>query len=178
MAQPPRNNGKHSRPKAAATAATTPAPSQQPAKAGGEGWVEEYYVDDEATAAAAYEEISSPVEPVAVAPAPAEQVATQVAAPAAPAALAPAPALAAAFDAGLSARTMDFWSENAAAFLGFAEEFAKAKSFTEVLELQSRFFTARLESFVKQTNEIADLSRRLTVDATKPLGKGFAVFCG
>jgi len=168
MAQPPRNNGKHSRPKAAAT----PAPSQQPVKAGGEAWVEEYYVDDEATAAAAYEEISTPAAPVAAAQAPV------VAEVAAPAAQAPAPALAAAFDAGLSARTMDFWSENAAAFLGFAEEFAKAKSFTEMLELQSRFFTARLESFVKQTNEIADLSRRLTVDATKPLGKGFAVFCG
>jgi hypothetical protein len=52
-------------------------------------------------------------------------------------------------------KSMELWSENAHAMMGFASALGKAKSLTEVVELQSRFATERFNRFAKLAGEVA-----------------------
>ncbi len=51
-------------------------------------------------------------------------------------------------------KSMELWSENAHAMMGFASALGKAKSLTEVVELQSRFATERFNRFAKLAGEV------------------------
>ncbi len=50
---------------------------------------------------------------------------------------------------------VELWSENAQAMMGFASALGKAKSLTEVVELQSRFASERFNRFAKLAGEVA-----------------------
>ena len=50
---------------------------------------------------------------------------------------------------------VELWSENAQAMMGFASALGKAKSLTEVVELQSRFASERFNRFAKLASEVA-----------------------
>ena len=50
-------------------------------------------------------------------------------------------------------KSVELWSENAQAMMGFASALGKAKSLTEVVELQSRFATERFNRFAKLAGE-------------------------
>jgi hypothetical protein len=50
---------------------------------------------------------------------------------------------------------VELWSENAQAVLGFASALGKAKSLTEVVELQSRFASERFNRFAALAGEVA-----------------------
>jgi len=52
-------------------------------------------------------------------------------------------------------KSVELWSENAQAMMGFASALGKAKSLTEVVELQSRFATERFNRFAKLAGEVA-----------------------
>ncbi|KAF2990800.1 phasin family protein [Methylocystis sp. MJC1] len=74
------------------------------------------------------------------------------------------------FDTALwSKRSLELWSENAAAFLGLAEGIAKAKSFEEVVDLQTRFASERFEAFIRQSTELMEFARGLTTLTAAPL---------
>jgi hypothetical protein len=74
------------------------------------------------------------------------------------------------FDASAwSKKSLELWAENASAFLAFAEQAAKAKSFDELLDLQSRFASERFEAFVRQSNEIMEAAKSMTSFAAAPL---------
>lgn len=66
-------------------------------------------------------------------------------------------------------KSIELWSENAAAFLDLAEEIGKAKSFEDVLDIQSRFASARLEAFLRQSQELMELARRMATFSVAPL---------
>ena len=51
-------------------------------------------------------------------------------------------------------KSVELWSENAQAMMGFASALGKAKSLTEVVELQSRFATERFNRFAKLASEV------------------------
>jgi hypothetical protein len=68
-----------------------------------------------------------------------------------------------------SKKSIELWSENAAAFLDLAEEIGKAKSFEDVLDIQSRFAAARLEAFLRQSQELMELARRMATLSVAPL---------
>ncbi|MBL1255877.1 phasin family protein [Methylocystis sp. Sn-Cys] len=74
------------------------------------------------------------------------------------------------FDTALwSKRSLELWSENAAAFLGLAEGIAKAKNFEEVVDLQSRFASERFEAFIRQSKELMEFARSLAALSAAPL---------
>ncbi len=74
------------------------------------------------------------------------------------------------FDTALwSKRSLELWSENAAAFVGLAEGIAKAKSFEEVVDLQSRVASERFEAFIRQSKELMEFARGLTTLSAAPL---------
>jgi hypothetical protein len=50
---------------------------------------------------------------------------------------------------------VELWSENAQAMMGFASALGKAKSLTEIVELQSRFASERFNRFAKLASEAA-----------------------
>ena len=52
-------------------------------------------------------------------------------------------------------KSMELWNENAQAMMGFASALGRAKSLTEVVELQSRFATERFNRFAKLAGEVA-----------------------
>lgn len=56
--------------------------------------------------------------------------------------------------AGWAFKSVELWSENAQAMMGFASALGKAKSLTEVVELQSRFATERFNRFAKLAGEV------------------------
>ncbi len=67
------------------------------------------------------------------------------------------------FDASAwSKKSLELWSENANAFLAFAEQLGKAKSFEEAIDLQSRFASERFEAFVRQSQELMAAAKTLT----------------
>lgn len=68
-----------------------------------------------------------------------------------------------------SKKSIELWSENAAAFLDLAEEIGKAKSFEDVLDIQSRFASERLAAFFRQSQELMDLARRMATLSVAPL---------
>ena len=51
-------------------------------------------------------------------------------------------------------KSVELWSENTQAMMGFASALGKAKSLTEVVELQSRFATERFNRFAKLAGEV------------------------
>jgi len=59
---------------------------------------------------------------------------------------------------------IDMWTENATALIDLAENLCKAKSLPEAMELQARFAGERFDSFVKRSNEFAELGRRFAAD--------------
>jgi hypothetical protein len=74
------------------------------------------------------------------------------------------------FDATLwSKKSFELWSENASAFLDLAERIVTAKSFEEILDLQSRFASARFEAFVRQSQELMGFTQGLAALAAAPL---------
>jgi hypothetical protein len=74
------------------------------------------------------------------------------------------------FDTGLwSKKSIELWTENASAFFEFAEEIVKARTFEEVVDLQSRFAKARFEAFVRQSKELMDQARSMASLSAAPL---------
>jgi len=68
-----------------------------------------------------------------------------------------------------SKKSIDLWAENAAAFLDLAEEIGKAKTLEEVLDVQSRFASDRFQAFIRQSQELMDLARRVATFSVPPL---------
>lgn len=68
-----------------------------------------------------------------------------------------------------SKKSIDLWAENASAFLDLAEEIGKAKSLEEVLDVQSRFASDRFAAFIRQSQELMDLARRVATLSVAPL---------
>lgn len=109
-------------------------------------------------AAAPVEITAQAVKPTPVAAAPAVVVAAASRQPASPA------GVAGAFDASFDSskwtkKSLDMWSENATAFFDFAERVTKAKTIDEVADLQSRFFTERLDTIMRQSSELLALAQ-------------------
>lgn len=74
------------------------------------------------------------------------------------------------FDAGLwSRKTFELWAENASAFLDFAEMIARAKSFDEVVELQSQFAGERFAALVRQSQELMEFAQSFASLSAAPL---------
>ena len=70
----------------------------------------------------------------------------------------------------------ELFSANAAAVLDFATALGQAKSFTDAIELQSRFASERYSTLLRQTNEFAELMRRSTCAATAPVRLSVGAF--
>ena len=70
----------------------------------------------------------------------------------------------------------DLFSANAAAVLDFATALGQAKSLTDAIELHSRFANERYSTLLRQTNEIAELTRRSTFAATAPVRLSIGAF--
>ncbi len=68
-----------------------------------------------------------------------------------------------------SKKSIELWAENAAAFLDLAEEIGKAKSLEDVLDIQSRFASDRFQVFIRQSQELMDLARRVATLSVAPL---------
>mgnify|MGYP001004439311 CR=1 FL=1 len=74
------------------------------------------------------------------------------------------------FDPSLwSQKSIDLWAENATAVLDFAERLANAKSIEEVTNLQSRFVSERLDTLLRQSNELLTLAQRVFGLSIAPL---------
>ncbi len=56
-------------------------------------------------------------------------------------------------------KSFELWNENAEAMIGFVSALTKAKSVTEVVELQAQFANERFDRFVKLSSEIAPLPK-------------------
>jgi hypothetical protein len=66
-------------------------------------------------------------------------------------------------------KSLELWSENANAFFDFVEQIARAKSFEEAVDLQSRFAAERLEAFLRQSKELMESARDIASLSTAPL---------
>jgi hypothetical protein len=66
-------------------------------------------------------------------------------------------------------KSLDLWSENANAFFDFVEQIARVKSFEEAVDIQSRFASARLEAFLRQSKELMESAREMASLSTAPL---------
>lgn len=60
-----------------------------------------------------------------------------------------------------SQKSFELWSENASAFLDFAEQLGKAKTLEEAVTLQTRFASERYESFLRQSKDFMTYAQRL-----------------
>jgi hypothetical protein len=69
----------------------------------------------------------------------------------------------------LTQKSLALWSENANAFFDFVEQIARAKSFEEAVELQSRFASERLEAFLRQSKDLMESVRDIASLSTAPL---------
>jgi hypothetical protein len=76
----------------------------------------------------------------------------------------------------LPLKTLDLFNENAAAVLDLVAALGKVKSPSDAIELQSRFASERYSRLLRQTNEIAELARRLALDASAPVRLTFSAF--
>lgn len=75
-----------------------------------------------------------------------------------------------AFDASLwSKKSLELWAENAAAFLDLAERIAKARTFEEVVNMQSQFASERFAAFLRQSKELMDVAQSMTNLSVAPL---------
>jgi hypothetical protein len=59
--------------------------------------------------------------------------------------------------------TLDLLNENAAALFDFTAELGKVTSVADAIELQSRFASERYATFLRQSNEVAELTRKLAL---------------
>jgi hypothetical protein len=66
-------------------------------------------------------------------------------------------------------KSLDLWSEHAAAFFALAEQISKAQTFEEVVDLQSRFASERFEAFVRQSKELMDVAKNMATVTAAPL---------
>jgi hypothetical protein len=66
-------------------------------------------------------------------------------------------------------KSMELWSENADAFFDFIEKIARAKSFEEAVELQTRFATERLDVLLRQSKELMETARNMASLSAAPL---------
>lgn len=66
-------------------------------------------------------------------------------------------------------RSLEMWSENASAFFTFLEQVARAKSFEEAVELQTRFANERLDAFLRQSKELMETARDMASLSAAPL---------
>jgi len=74
------------------------------------------------------------------------------------------------FDSGNWAKkSIELWAENAAAFLDLAEEIGKAKSFEDVIDIQSRFASDRFAAFIRQSQELMELALSTSTLSVAPL---------
>lgn len=81
------------------------------------------------------------------------------------------------FDFDASAWTkkiFELWSENAYALVDFAEGLAKAKTFEDLMTLQSRFANEQFECFLRQSKDLMALGRRSASVAGGPVCYGAA----
>ncbi|WP_363350966.1 phasin family protein [Methylocystis echinoides] len=119
--------------------------------------------------------LSEAASPAAPAPTPEPEIVDIVSAPLAvieEAAESAAESFSASFEFDTSAwskKSLELWAENAAAFLEFAEQVVKAKSFEEAVDIQSRFASERFEAFVRQSQELMDVAKNLASFAAAPL---------
>jgi cell division septation protein DedD len=67
-----------------------------------------------------------------------------------------------------SRKTLELFNENAAAVFDFALALGSARSVGDAFELQSRFAGERYSSLVRQSEELAELTRR-TLAASSPM---------
>lgn len=65
-------------------------------------------------------------------------------------------------------QTFELWSENASAFLDLVEQIAKAKTLDEIISLQSRFATERLDRFMRQSQDWMSFAQSFTSVTTAP----------
>jgi cell division septation protein DedD len=65
----------------------------------------------------------------------------------------------------LPLKTLDLLGENAAALFDFAAELGKVKSLADAIDLQSRFASERYSTFLRQSDEIAELTRQIALGA-------------
>lgn len=109
------------------------------------------------------------------APAPTPEIAEGLLAPIAvmeAAADSTAEAFSASFDFDTSAwsrKSLELWSENAGAYLDFAERLAQARSVEEAVDIQSRFASERFEAFIRQSKELMDVATAMASFAAAPL---------
>ena len=61
--------------------------------------------------------------------------------------------------------TADAWNESATALIDLASALTKARTVSEVLDLQARFARERLEGFAKLSSSYAELAQRAAKDA-------------
>lgn len=65
----------------------------------------------------------------------------------------------------LPLKTLDLLGENAAALFDFAAELGKVKSLADAIDLQSRFASERYSTLLRQSDEIAELTRQIALGA-------------
>lgn len=74
------------------------------------------------------------------------------------------------FDAAVwSKKSMELWAENASAFLDLAEQIARAQTFEQIVELQSRFANQRFEAFIRQSKELMAFAQSVAGLSAAPL---------
>lgn len=65
-------------------------------------------------------------------------------------------------------KSFELWSENATALLDLAEQMARAKTLDEIVSLQSRFATDRLDSFLRQSKDVMSFAQSFCNLAATP----------
>lgn len=73
----------------------------------------------------------------------------------------------------LSLKSLELFQENAAAMFDYAAALGNVKSVTDAFELQSQFVRERYSTFVRQTTEVAELTRRCALDSSASLRRTF-----
>ncbi len=70
-------------------------------------------------------------------------------------------------------KSLQFFSENAAAIFDYASALGNVGSIKGAFELQSRFVCERYSTLTRQTKEMTELTRRFAVDSTASLRRSF-----
>lgn len=69
----------------------------------------------------------------------------------------------------ISVKALDVAKANSDASFAFAKDLFGAKTFAEVIELQSAFARKQFDAFGAQAKELQDLTQKFMTDATKPV---------
>jgi hypothetical protein len=79
-------------------------------------------------------------------------------------------AAAVSFDSSLwSKKSLELWSENAAAFFALVDQVSRAQTFEEIVDLQSRFANERFEAFIRQSKELMEVAKNMATLSAAPL---------